>query len=148
MFFETGATSKVSVARLARDSFFRVRTRRNRLAVATRLSALMRHATSTSFITASAYIPLRHRTRKIVYHVVMSPHVVIQQVNSFSDSTWPSKIMSSQFNPPKTTILYPLKCSWNLISSSILPPIDKSIPVVSSKRSTMGRILYPRRYEL
>jgi len=70
------------VARLARDSFFRVHTRRNRLAVATRLSALMRHATSTSFITAFAYIS-RLRTRKTVYHVVMSLYVVIHQVNSF-----------------------------------------------------------------
>ena len=82
MFFETRATSKGSVARLPRDSFFRVHTRRNRLAVATRLSALMRHATSTSFITAFAYIS-RLRTRKTVYHVVMSLYVVIHQVNSF-----------------------------------------------------------------
>ena len=83
MFFETRATFKGSVARLARDSFFRVHTRRTRLAVATRLSALMRHATSTSFITASAYILSRHRTRRTVYHVVISLYVIIHQVNSF-----------------------------------------------------------------
>ena len=64
MFLETRATSKVSVARLARNSVFRVRTRRNRLAVATRLSALVRHATFACFITASSYIPSGHRTHK------------------------------------------------------------------------------------
>ena len=83
MFFETRATSKGSVARLPRDSFFRVHTRRNRLAVATRLSALMRHAKLTSFITSSAYILSRHRTRKTVYHMIIIPHIIIQQVNSF-----------------------------------------------------------------
>jgi len=83
MFFETRETSKVSVSGLARDSVFGVHTWRNRLAVTTRLSALMRVATFTSFITAFAYIPSRHRTRKIVYHVIMSLYVVIQQVNTF-----------------------------------------------------------------
>jgi len=147
MFLETLATSKVSVASLAQDSFFGVRTRRNRLAVATRLSALTRHATSTPFITASAYIRSRRRTRKTVYDMVMSLHAVIKQVNSFFRFHLSVK-MSSQFNPPKTTILYSLKCSWNLISSGIPPPVDKSIPIVSSKRSTMGRVIYQRRYEL
>ena len=67
---------------LLQDSHM-TRTRRNRLAVTTRLSALMRHATFTSFIISFAYIPSRHCTRKIVYHMVMSLYVIIQQVNSF-----------------------------------------------------------------
>ena len=83
MFFVTRATSKVSVARLARDSFIGVHTGRNRLAVATRLSALTRHATFASFITAFAYIPSSHCTRKIVYHMIMPLYVIIHQVNSF-----------------------------------------------------------------
>ena len=83
MFFETRATSKASVTGLARNSFFSERTWRNRLAVTTRYSALMRRATLTFLITASAYIPSSHRTRKIVYHVKMSIYVVIHKVNSF-----------------------------------------------------------------
>ena len=83
MFLKTRATSKVSVARLARDSVFRVHTWRNRLAVTARLSALMRHATSTPFITGFAYIPSRHCTRKIVCNMVMFRHVIIKQDNSF-----------------------------------------------------------------
>jgi len=82
MFFETRATSKASVTGLARDSFFGKHTWRNRLAVATCLSALLRHAASTPFITAFAYIPSSHYTRKIVYHM-MSLYVIIHQVNSF-----------------------------------------------------------------
>jgi len=107
MFFESRATSKVSVTRLVRGSFFRVHTRRNRLTVATRLSALMCHATSKSFITASAYILSRHRTRKIVYHVIMSLYVVIQQVNSFSDCTWTSKyVLAIQSSENEDPILF------------------------------------------
>jgi len=81
--FETRANSKVSVAYLKRESFFGVRKRWNRLAVTTRLAALTRHATYTPFITASTYIPSRHRTHNIVYHVIKFPYIVIQQVNSF-----------------------------------------------------------------
>jgi len=147
LFFKTRATSKFSIARLARDSIFGVRTLRNRLAVTARLSALTRHATFVPFITASAYILSRPCTRRTVYHVVMSRHVVIKEVNSFFRIPPLRRKLSSQFNPPKTTILYSLKCSWNLISSGIPPPVDKSIPVVSSKRSTMGHILYPWRYD-
>ena len=33
--------------------------------------------------------------------------------------------MSSQFNPPKTTILYSFKYSWNFISSGTPPPRDR-----------------------
>ena len=92
MFFVTGTTSKISVAGLARDSFFfGERTWRNRPALATRLSTLMRLATFTALITAFAYIPSSHCTRKIVYHMMMSLYVIIHQVNSFSDSTCPSK---------------------------------------------------------
>jgi len=54
----------------------------------------------------------------------------------FSDSTWLSKYMSLQSNPPKTTILYSLKYSWNRISSGTPPASDISIPVVSSKLLT------------
>jgi len=83
MFFETRATSKASVTGLARDSFFSERTRRNRLAVTTRLSALVRCATFTALVTATAYILSSHRTRNTVYHVKMSIYGVIHQVNSF-----------------------------------------------------------------
>ena len=99
MFFETRATSKVSVARLAWNSIFSVHTRRYRLAVATRLSTLMRQATSTPFITTSTHILSRQRTGKTVNNMKMSTYVIIHQVDSFSDSTCPSKYMSSQFNP-------------------------------------------------
>ena len=68
------------------------------------------------------------RTRKIVYHVVMSLYIIIHQVNSFLRFPCPSKYMSSQFNPPKTRIPYSLKCSWIFISSGTPPPRDRSIP--------------------
>ena len=83
MFFETRTTSKISVTGLVRDSFFGKQTWRNRPAIATRFSTLMRLATFTSFITAFAYIPSRPRPRKTVYHVIMSLYVIIHQVNSF-----------------------------------------------------------------
>ena len=56
MFFETRTTSKISITGLARDSFVSEHAWRNRLAVATRLSTLMRQATSTPFITTSTNI--------------------------------------------------------------------------------------------
>jgi len=144
MFFETRATSKVSVARHARNSVFGVRTRRNRLAVATRLSALVRHATLASFTIASEYILSRHRARKTLSRGNISTSYTI----FFFRIPPVRRKISSQFNAPKTTILYSLKCSCNIISSGTPPPVDKSIPVVSSKRSTMGRVLHLRRYEL
>ena len=82
MFFETRATSK-AVTGLTQDSFFRVCTRRNRPAITTRLSTLMRRATFASFITASAHILSRLRTRKTVNNVKMFLYGVIYQVNSF-----------------------------------------------------------------
>ena len=90
MFFETRATSKVSVARLARNSIFSIHTRRYRLAVATRLSTLMRHATSTPFITTATHILSQQRTRKVVNNMKMSTSSYTRLI-LFSDSTCPSK---------------------------------------------------------
>jgi len=141
MFFETRATSKFFVARLARDSVFRVRTRRDQLAVATRLSTLMRHATFASFITASAYIPSRHRTRKIVYHVIMFLYTVIHHVNCFfgfylSVENYVLAIQSSENDDP---VLFEMFLESHMLVYS--PTVDRSIPVVSRKRLTMGRVI-------
>jgi hypothetical protein len=144
MFLETRATSKVSVARLAWNSIFSVHTRRNRLAVATRLSTLMRQAMSTPFITTS--IHMCQRTRKTVYNMKMSTYVIIHQVNSFFGFYLPVVIYVFAIQSPENNdpVLFNMFLDLN---SSGTPPRDRSVPVVSSKRLTMGRVLYPRRYD-
>jgi len=128
MFFETRATYKVSVARLARNSIFSVHTRRNRLAVATRLSTLMCQATSTHFITTFTHILSRQRTRKTVNNMNMSTYVIIHQVNSFFGFYLSIEIYVLAMQSPKTTISYSLKCSWNLNSPGTPPPREGLYP--------------------
>jgi len=143
-FFETRATSKVSVARLAPNSIFSVHTRRNRLAVATRLSTLMRQATSTPFLQPlHTYCRVNAPVR--LNNMKMSTYVIIHQV-LFSDSTCPSKyvlaIQSPENNDP---VLFEMFLESQQLGSPA--PRDRCIPVVSSKRLTMGRVLYPLRYD-
>jgi hypothetical protein len=68
---------------------------------------------------------------------------IIIQVNSLLRFNLRSNSTSLQFNPPKTTILCSLKCSWNLINSGRPPPFVKSIHVVASKLSTTRCIFLP-----
>jgi len=64
-----------------------------------------------------------------------------------ADTTRPSNIMFSQLKPRCATLLYSRKCSWNLAISGITAPLDRSIPLFSSRSRTIGLIFQPLRQD-
>ena len=86
----------------------------------------MCHVRIASFVTAFTNVPFCHRTCNINDYIIMTCDFIIKKVNSFSDWTCPSNIISSPFKPENTTIRYSLKCSWNWVSS-LIPLLDLNL---------------------
>jgi len=70
MFIKTRPTSKIPIARLARDPNIGGYTRRDRHAITTRLFAFLCHVRTASLVTAFTNVFLCHRTCNIYDHMV------------------------------------------------------------------------------
>ena len=105
----------------------------------------MRQATSTPFITTSTHILSRQRTRKTVNNMKMSTYVIIHQVNSFFRILPGHRNICSRNSIPRKQ----RSCTvWNVLGISIARVLlHRATDLYSSKRLTMGRVLYPRRYD-
>jgi len=75
-------TSKIPIARFARDSNFGKRPRRDGHAVATCLFTLMCHISTAAFITGFTVIPFYNRSYNITDHVVMTFGFIIKKFYS------------------------------------------------------------------